>query len=150
MQAKLEILLPYQWYIRVQVKQLLQPWSEKSKSLEQRSVYSKPGIQGVCRDQILKFDESPSNRWSGSLWNNISARLPACHPDAWSRRGWLNQAVGWYPKKGATTFQTAPSMGAHSLFQPMPKRYLPCSEVPIWQQWNIPTVTSTHTFNQNL
>eukprot|EP00889_Picochlorum_renovo_P005316 jgi/Picre1/32346/NNA_007692.t1 len=42
-------------------EQLLLPWSEKSKSSEQRSVYSKPEVQGICRDHILlKFEEKPS------------------------------------------------------------------------------------------
>lgn len=103
MQQKLEILPLYQLYIPIQARQLLLPWSEKSKSSEQRSVYSKPEVQGICRDHILlKFEENLSINvyicidQSGNLWKSIEHICQEwIHThDAWRppRRGRLNQA----------------------------------------------------------
>lgn len=164
MQQKLEILPLYQLYIPIQARQLLLPWSEKSKSSEQRSVYSKPEVQGICRDHILlKFEEKPSINvyicidQSGTLWKNIEHICQEwIHNHDALLEGLLGGVdstrlyVGWYPREDYTLDQTTPSIGDGSLFQPMPQRYLPCSGVPLCQQWNILTVTSKHIFIQNL
>lgn len=98
----------------------------------------------MWREHTLNFEDKPSN-----VYICIDESQAICEKalgtsamnSSWSSM-MLEEGVDstrlahmdWYPRGDDILYQAVPSMGDGSLFHPMPKRYLPCSGVPLCQQ----------------